>query len=458
MKSFYTKKAYFFHILGALLGASIVFIFILIDINQLGISLSLENVVDIFNHQYIYKFGIVFFPTIAIWLSHLIFNSFSQNRKLASQKRFTDNLLDSIGKPIFICNRNLDIVYSNLCFKTQFNLDRVDDLIGKEYQHLLDNIQNGKEFINHEITINVGADEELTFYLNCSLFLEMEMDAKDVEKRLILNMQDITSIKKSELLLQEKDALIRTHAHLYSLGEMAAGFAHEINNPLAIISANNFILKKLIKKGDTSSERFKKALDDNETTIERITKIISSLRDLARNKEGEALAHMALKTSLEEALHLCQIKVNNTSVRFTAELNGIENRLVHIRKLQFAQVLVNLLNNAIDAVKNQVDPESGRHCGWAKLILEENDQAVIIRITDSGQGIPEEIQEKIFEPLFTTKDVGEGTGLGLSICKKIVDEHKGQLELNNDSPNTEFVITLPKSLPKENPENNSEAA
>jgi signal transduction histidine kinase len=452
MKSFITKYSLLFHLLGALTGVFICLIFVALDINQLGIDYSLTNILEIFSNQYVYIFSLVFFPIVAVILSFLIINSFKHNQKLAIQKRFSDNLLDSIGKPIFICNRHLEIVYSNLCFKTQFNCGTVDELLGKNNSNIIHYIKSGSGFVNQEVTLNLGGEEESIFYINCSHFLEMEYDAETNDQRLILNMQDVTSIKKSELLLQEKDALIRTHAHLSSLGEMAAGFAHEINNPLAIISANNHILKKLITKGDVQSERFLKALDDNETTIDRITKIISSLRALARDKEGESLAHMALAPSLEEALNLCQIKINNTSVRFTAELNGIERRIVSIRKLQFAQVLVNLLNNAIDAVKEQIDPQSGRHNGWVKLLLEENDSSIIIRIIDSGSGIPYELQDKIFEPLFTTKDIGEGTGLGLSLCQKMIDEHNGTLELNNNSPNTEFVITIPKSLPNEEPE------
>ncbi|HEX4924120.1 MAG TPA: ATP-binding protein, partial [Bdellovibrionales bacterium] len=112
--------------------------------------------------------------------------------------------------------------------------------------------------------------------------------------------------------------------------------------------------------------------------------------------------------------------------------------VIACRPTQISQVLLNLLNNAHDAVAEQTEK-------WVKLDVRDLGDSVELSVTDSGAGIPPEIQEKIMQPFFTTKQIGEGTGLGLSISKGLVDSHHGQLRLDAKSKNTRFVVLLPKT-------------
>ncbi|MEK6579858.1 MAG: HAMP domain-containing sensor histidine kinase, partial [Bdellovibrionota bacterium] len=107
------------------------------------------------------------------------------------------------------------------------------------------------------------------------------------------------------------------------------------------------------------------------------------------------------------------------------------------RQTQLSQVLLNLFNNAYDAVQTLTDK-------WIKIKVADTDQWVEIWVTDSGPGISSEVVSKMFQPFFTTKGVGKGTGLGLSISKKIIETHGGTLNVEMESPNTCFRITLPK--------------
>jgi C4-dicarboxylate-specific signal transduction histidine kinase len=107
-------------------------------------------------------------------------------------------------------------------------------------------------------------------------------------------------------------------------------------------------------------------------------------------------------------------------------------------EVEIEQVLVNLINNGIDAVKDRQDK-------WVKITVFEEGNTVVMRVMDSGPGIPESVRAKLFDPFFTTKKVGEGTGLGLSITKGILDEHKATITVVADCPNTCFEIRFPKA-------------
>ena len=111
--------------------------------------------------------------------------------------------------------------------------------------------------------------------------------------------------------------------------------------------------------------------------------------------------------------------------------------LVNCRRIEISQVLIILLNNSFDAICKRKER-------WVKVEAKDLGDATEISVTDSGDGIPLEIQEKILTPFYTTKEVGEGTGLGLSIGKGIIDGHSGRFYIDNNSPNTKFIIELKK--------------
>jgi C4-dicarboxylate-specific signal transduction histidine kinase len=111
---------------------------------------------------------------------------------------------------------------------------------------------------------------------------------------------------------------------------------------------------------------------------------------------------------------------------------------IHCQEVPISQVLINLIGNSCDAIQGQKDK-------WIKISAEIKDENVFLSVTDSGNGIPALLQEKIFQPFFTTKAIGQGTGLGLSISKGIINSQNGNLTLDTQCKNTKFVIQLPKS-------------
>ncbi|MGE3608266.1 MAG: PAS domain-containing protein [Bacteriovoracaceae bacterium] len=243
---------------------------------------------------------------------------------------------------------------------------------------------------------------------------------------------DITEEIDLQKALDIEKAKAIHNAKLASLGEMSAGIAHEINNPLTIISGNISLLATYRE----NPEKFQGKLLTMQKATDRIEKIVAGLKKFSRSSSGKEHKITPLSSMVIEALTLTEAKAKINSVQI---LSQIEPELeILCEEIEIEQVLVNLINNGIDAIKN-LDEK------WIKIVGLKRNNQVIIQVQDSGKCISKEIEEKLFEPFFTTKPIGEGTGLGLSISKGILDQHHATISLNRSFPNTCFEICFSKS-------------
>ncbi|MBT3982372.1 MAG: GHKL domain-containing protein [Bacteriovoracaceae bacterium] len=227
---------------------------------------------------------------------------------------------------------------------------------------------------------------------------------------------------------------------LASMGEMVGGIAHEINNPLAIINISVKNISKLANENKLSKENILEGVSNIEKTIIRISKIIDGLKTISRDTGKFEKTEVNLKDILQDIISLSseKFRINEVSYRLDLEDKSFDKKILCDR-VQISQVLINLLNNSYDAIEN-LDER------WVEVRSLESQGFDIIKITDSGTGIPEKIQNSLFEPFYTSKGVGKGTGLGLSISKSILEMHHGSLEIDNSSQSTCFIIKLPKAV------------
>jgi PAS domain S-box-containing protein len=248
---------------------------------------------------------------------------------------------------------------------------------------------------------------------------------------------DITERKQLEQDLETARAQAITSARISALGTMAGGVAHEINNPLAIIHT----MASDLTETAAEQESVQPQVVAHKSgvilqTAERIAKIVKSLRQISREGASDPFRPTPLAKIVAETLEICQAKFKANNVELILP-RAIPELIVPCREVQLAQALLNLLQNAFDAVLEQ---EGER---WVRLEVEEGHGSVVVSVIDSGPGIPPKLRSRIMEPFFTTKPVGKGTGLGLSLSKTIAEDHGGSLEYSTDHGHTRFSLVLP---------------
>lgn len=248
------------------------------------------------------------------------------------------------------------------------------------------------------------------------------------------NLEQIVQERTSQL--EQQRAQQTEIAKMAALGEMAGGVAHEINSPLGAIILTAEMMQKRIEEGPTEMSFILSRLSNIEKMGDRISKIIKALRYFSRDGQNDPFQKASISGILRETLELCSEKLKIGEIQLTIE-NSDTDITVECREVQISQVLINLIGNSADAI-------GALNEKWIKVVVAETDQTAEIRVIDSGLGIPAEVAKKIFNPFFTTKDIGKGTGIGLSISKGIIETHHGQLFVDYSQAHTTFVISLPK--------------
>jgi histidine kinase len=229
-----------------------------------------------------------------------------------------------------------------------------------------------------------------------------------------------------------------------TLGEMATGIAHELNQPLSVIkTASSFFIKKINKQQEIAADILNNMLTKIDQNVDRASKIINHMRQFARKSDLE-MEKVHVNVILENAFEIFsqQLKVRGIDVEWHLDKNlpkiqGDPGRL--------EQVFINLLLNARDAIEERW---RGAEAATAEKKISLTSgmifDKVFIRVCDTGSGIPKHILDKIFEPFFTTKEVGKGTGLGLSISYSIIKECGGDITVTSDkNKGTCFTVKFP---------------
>ena len=250
--------------------------------------------------------------------------------------------------------------------------------------------------------------------------------------------EDMTARFRAESFFKKYRGQMLYTSKMSLLGEMASGVAHEINNPLSVISCIAQLLYQKSQKDSSfiSPTELKEQSLKMRKMVDRIAKIVSNLRYFSQSPEGQLrYEKVSVSVLIDRVTTLCLQKFKKGQIQFKTEL---PQRPVNLfcDSLSLCQALFQLLSNAYDAVMKV----KGR---WIVLEVKCIEDKVHFIVRDSGHGIRKDIAHRIMEPFFTTKDYGQGSGLGLSMCLGVAKAHQGVLFLDEQKSSTEFIFSIP---------------
>jgi len=246
---------------------------------------------------------------------------------------------------------------------------------------------------------------------------------------------DISARVNAEKDLRQKKQALEESSRLAVIGEFAAGIAHEINNPLAIIYGKSQLLdiqlRKLVDIEHSDMEPILNNINSIIDTIVHTSDIINNLKEFSRAPEYKNLKRSNLLEIVNNTLKLCSTKCTDFKIEIILNIDSeIE---VTCSPIGLSQVILNLINNSFDAIKE-------KESKWIKIESNISNKKLLLTVTDSGNGINPELQKKILQPFFTTKEPGKGTGLGLSISVNSMEKMNAKLFLNDKVDNTQFIL------------------
>jgi len=247
------------------------------------------------------------------------------------------------------------------------------------------------------------------------------------------------NVEKAEIEKQMMNEQIIETGKLASVGELAAGIAHEINNPVAIMVEEAGWIEDLLDEGEDSLEKnrdeFKRALDQIKTQGRRCKEITQKLLSFAR-KTDSRVQEVQLNELIEEIVAISSQRAKYSKVSLNLDLKDLPT--IKVSQTEMQQVFLNLINNALDAMDNRGDTLN------ISSRLENGN--IVVEVADNGPGIPKANLNRIFDPFFTTKRVGKGTGLGLSICYGIIKKLGGEITVKSAvDVGTSFSVRIPLS-------------
>lgn len=277
-------------------------------------------------------------------------------------------------------------------------------------------------------------------------YLTKPLETEHLAGKIIQAYEKVKRIEEKEAedaFRKECEIKMISTERLASLGTLAAGVAHEINNPLAVINESVGWIKLLLQKNEATNAPIRKELElpveKIEKSVYRIKKITHPLLGIVR-KSDFSIAEINLNELLNDTIDLVRTEAQNKGVDVRLKTNSSPSSLWS-DPYQLRQVIINLLNNAIQASTKG---------GTVTVTLRQSSGSSEIEIHDQGKGIPEEHLTKIFEPFFSTKEPGEGTGLGLYVTRNIIEKLEGMIDVKSHlGKGATFRVVLPKYIKKQ---------
>lgn len=371
------------------------------------------------------------------------------NRESEQNRREIAAVLDGITDIMMVLSEDLCIISVNHVFKEVIGIEEPEGRYC--YEIFRNESRPCPECPAHRSFLTGDVCRETAIFKLGDRNLQFEMVASPIrdpdkdERRILIFKRDVTMEKEYQAKFYQAEKMA-------TVGMLAAGVAHEVNNPLASISGFAEGIQRRLGRMDLPAGA---DLDDIKDYVDTILKECTRCRDIVRTlltfsrPVSLGFSPVNLNAVVEDTLKLLKSHLKQKDLRLTLKTDLSEDLpIIYGDEPQLKQVMLNLLVNAVDAVD-----QTGRGEGTICIrTYPENDEGVGLVVSDTGCGIPKEHLDKLFEPFFTTKPVGKGIGIGLSTCYGIVQEHCGEiLAFSEPQKGSRFIVRLP-STPDEDSE------
>lgn len=368
------------------------------------------------------------------------------HRELSKSKARYESLYENFPHLYISIDSNFNIIDCNRFFREIFQVNK-NDAVGKSIFHFFQSVDSDLEsFLNSFNHENCPSIQQRVFRLLRSgfsepLYINMKavlMSAEGTSSSIVIAMEDITS----QLRLQEQQRIARNQlyrsARLASIGTLASGVAHELNNPLtAILGFSSALLDRINKNEEIDKNELAQYLQIINTEALRCRDIIENLSKFSRDNETK-IQDISLSDCIEDTLKLLKAKAARLNITITHTVPRNVKVKTDINKLE--QVMVNILSNCFDFC-----PQNSL-INICPINSREPAKYYAIKISDNGPGIKNSDLPHVFDPFFTTKEVGNGTGMGLAICYKLMEECSGCIDIISEKGNgTSVVLEIPVS-------------
>jgi PAS domain S-box-containing protein len=364
-------------------------------------------------------------------------------RELRETKEFLENIMESSVDGILTTDLKGKMTYVNRAMEDMLQYGRKEVLgnhisrfyvkgieQAREVMKLLKNVERAE---NYEMEVKKRDGKEITILT--SLFLLRNVEGEIIGTAGIF--KDISAQKLLEAELKAAQARLIEASKMRALGELVAGVAHELNNPLMASQTVLYVIMKKLPPDWPERERLELIRKCND----RIARIVDHLRDFSRQTKPE-FQQIDINQPVENALMITGQQLLDHGISIVRNLSeGLPKILGDPNQLE--QVFLNLISNARDAMEDSKGLKKELTI-TSSVAQDGGPPSVVVAVKDSGVGIPPEILDKVLEPFFSTKPVGKGTGLGLSLCFGIIEAHGGRLEIKSrPGEGTEVRIILP---------------
>lgn len=358
---------------------------------------------------------------------------FKWEQSLITSEQQLKAMIQSLPTPVAMFDKNFRYIAFSTRWEQEWQMfsvtaegQSVRDLFRTDWLQDMEEALKGKTVSRDDALIELSPGVEVWI----RWLIQPWKDANQQIGGVVVMAENITRRKETEMQLTQA-------SKLSALGEMAGGIAHEINNPLSIIKGYIDLLRRHSTRNSLTPDLLMQYIEKMDQTVGRISRIVNGMRRFSRESSMDEKVKYSLKKIIEETLDICQERINNNGTAVEVNSTVSTDSFINCRPVEVSQVILNLINNSYQATATYPHP-------WIRINLEEIGTKYRLSIMDCGEGISVAVRKKLFQPFFTTKDVGVGTGLGLSISRGIIEEHEGKLFYQEDAAHTTFVIELPK--------------